>query len=108
MGLLPIIIDTGDEKRDLGLSCGAEHFVDFKKSPDVTAEVIRIADNVGVHAVIVTAPGAYSNAIDFVGKRVSAKVMCIGLRKSKCCLCSVQVLSLSTRTFKGVSERTES
>jgi hypothetical protein len=70
--------------------------------------VIRLADDVGVHAVIVTAPGAYSNAIDLVGKRVSAKVMCIGLRKSNCCLCSVQALSLSTRTFKRVSERTES
>ncbi|EXJ79173.1 alcohol dehydrogenase [Capronia epimyces CBS 606.96] len=79
MGLRPIVIDTGKTKRELSLTCGAEHFVDFKESEDVVAQVIQLADGIGVHGVIVTAPNAYADAIAMVGKRISGKVMCIGL-----------------------------
>jgi len=80
MGLRPIVIDTGAEKKELCMKMGAEAFVDFKESKDVAAEVVKIADGVGAHGVIVTAPSAYNGAIGLVGDRVGAKVMCIGLR----------------------------
>jgi propanol-preferring alcohol dehydrogenase len=80
MGLRPIVIDTGSAKRELSLSCGAEHFVDFKEAKDTAAEVIRLTDGIGAHGVIVTSPYAYPGAISLVGKRVGARVMCIGLR----------------------------
>lgn len=80
-GLRPIVIDTGDEKNALSLSCGAEAFVDFKDLKDTAGQVIQIADGIGAHGVIVTAPGAYATAISLVGTRIGAKIMCIGLRR---------------------------
>lgn len=55
MGLRPIVIDTGEQKQKLAHRIGAEAFVDFKKTDNVAAEVIKAADGVGVHGVIVTA-----------------------------------------------------
>ena len=79
MGLRPIVVDTGESKRALALRMGAEAFVDFNKSSDSAKEVIEIADGVGVHGVIVTAPAAYKTAVSFVGDRIGSMVMCIGL-----------------------------
>lgn len=81
MGMRPIVVDTGDSKKELALKMGAEEFVDFKTVDDVAAEVVRITGG-GAHGVFVTAPSAYKTAISLVGGRVGAKVMCIGLRKS--------------------------
>jgi propanol-preferring alcohol dehydrogenase len=79
MGFRPIVIDTGAEKKKLSLAMGAEAFVDFKETPDVAAEVKKIADGIGAHGVFVTGVPAYKTAIDLTGDRISAKVMCIGL-----------------------------
>jgi propanol-preferring alcohol dehydrogenase len=79
MGYRPIVIDTGDAKRQLSLEMGAEEFIDFKTVADVPAEVAKIADGIGAHGVFVTAPAAYSNATKLVGDRVGGVVMCIGL-----------------------------
>ena len=79
MGMRPIVVDTGNSKRDLALKMGAEAFVDFKETADPAAAVIQIADGVGAQGVIVTAPAAYKTAISYVGDRVGAIVMCIGL-----------------------------
>ncbi|KAJ5773760.1 Polyketide synthase enoylreductase [Penicillium paradoxum] len=79
MGLRPIVVDTGDSKRKLALEMGAEAFVDFKEVANSTKAVIGIADGVGVHGVIVTAPAAYKTAVSFIGQRIGAIVMCIGL-----------------------------
>ena len=78
-GFRPIVIDTGSERRDLCLSLGAEAFIDFKEVPDTGAEVVKIADGQGAHAVFVTAPKAYETAISLTGTRIGARVMCIGL-----------------------------
>jgi propanol-preferring alcohol dehydrogenase len=82
MGMRPIVIDTGEAKKKLSLEMGAEAFVDFKETPDVAAEVKRIAGGVGAHGVFVTGVPAYKTAIDLTGDRISAKVMCIGLPPS--------------------------
>jgi len=79
MGLRPIVVDTGDDRKKLALSLGAEHFVDFKTSEDPTAEVIKLADGVGAHGVFVTAPQSYGAALGYLGSRVGGQVMCIAL-----------------------------
>ncbi|KAF2147763.1 alcohol dehydrogenase [Myriangium duriaei CBS 260.36] len=79
MGLRPIVIDSGDAKRELSMKMGAEAFVDFKTEDDVAAALVKAADGKGAHGVFVTAPAAYKSAIALTGTRVGAKVMCIGL-----------------------------
>lgn len=78
-GMRPIVIDTGAEKRKLALAMGAEAFVDFKETEDPAKAVIETADGIGVHGVFVTAPAAYQTAVSYIGERVGAVVMCIGL-----------------------------
>lgn len=78
-GMRPIVIDTGAEKHKLAMAMGAEAFVDFKETEDPAAAVIETADGVGVHGVFVTAPAAYQTAVSYIGERVGAVVMCIGL-----------------------------
>ncbi|KAK2751097.1 hypothetical protein FQN57_000172 [Myotisia sp. PD_48] len=79
IGIRVIAIDTGANKRDLCLKMGAEHFIDFKESEDVIKDVIAASDGIGAHAVFVTAPQAYKDAVAYTGRRVGSKVMCIGL-----------------------------
>lgn len=80
MGLRPVAIDTGAEKKKLCLeTAGAEHFIDFKETPDVAAEIVKICDGIGPHAVFVTAVQTYPVSLSYLGTRVGAKVMCIGL-----------------------------
>lgn len=55
----PIAIDGGEAKKNLCLSMGAEAFVDFTETADVAAEVVKIADGIGAHGVLVTAYQAY-------------------------------------------------
>jgi D-arabinose 1-dehydrogenase-like Zn-dependent alcohol dehydrogenase len=78
MGFRPIVVDTGDERKKLAISLGAEHFVDFKGEKHVE-EVIKLADGIGAHAVFVTAPQSYGNSLAYLGSRVSGVVMCIAL-----------------------------
>ena len=54
-------------------------FVDFREVPDIAAAVIKVADNIGVHGVFVTAPAAYRDALSFLVSRIGAIVMCVGL-----------------------------
>jgi len=79
MGFRAIVVDTGDDRRELATSLGAEAFVDFKTSSDVTADVIKLTDGIGAHGVFVTAPQSYGNALSYLGSRVSGVVMCIAL-----------------------------
>lgn len=78
LGLRPVVVDTGEERRKLALSLGAEHFVDFKEE-DPIKKVIEICGGIGAHGVFVTAPQAYPVALQYLGTRVGGQVMCIGL-----------------------------
>lgn len=60
MGMRPIAIDTGEQKKSLCLELGAEDFIDFKEHKDVPARVKEIADGIGAHGVLVTAYQAYA------------------------------------------------
>ncbi|KAF8190619.1 hypothetical protein K438DRAFT_1970919 [Mycena galopus ATCC 62051] len=55
MGLRVVAIDTGDVKRDLCLSLGAERWIDFKKSEDLVKEVKEATGGEGPHAAVVAA-----------------------------------------------------
>ncbi|KAL4804157.1 glycosyl hydrolase family 76-domain-containing protein [Aspergillus unguis] len=79
MGMRPIVVDTGDAKRDLALKMGAEAFIDFKTVPDVAAAVVEAADGIGGHGVFVTAQAAYPQALSYLGTRIGGAVMCIGI-----------------------------
>lgn len=49
MGMRPIVIDSGSQKKDLCLKMGAEEFIDFKEHQDVAARVKEVAGGVGAH-----------------------------------------------------------
>jgi alcohol dehydrogenase, propanol-preferring len=53
MGLRVVVVDTGEERRELCLRYGAEHFVDFREVEDTAGEVVRVTEG-GGHAVFVT------------------------------------------------------
>ena len=82
MGLRPIVIDTGDERRKLATDLGAEHFIDFKESKDTHAEVVQLTGGHGAHAVFVTAVQSYPEALKYLGTRAGGQLMCIGLPPS--------------------------
>ncbi|KAL5366710.1 chaperonin 10-like protein [Aspergillus floccosus] len=103
MGMRSIVVDTGAAKRDLALEMGAEKFVDFRETADAAAAVVEIADGIGAHGVFVTAPAAYKTALSFVGNRVGAVVMCVGLapRDSVTLGCDPNSLIFKSLTVKG-------
>ncbi|KAL2826295.1 glycosyl hydrolase family 76-domain-containing protein [Aspergillus cavernicola] len=79
MGMRPIVVDSGEEKRLLAMNMGAEAFVDFRHDADPVAAVVEIADAVGGHGVFVTAQAAYPTALAYLGQRIGGAVMCIGI-----------------------------
>lgn len=52
MGIRTIVVDTGDERRQLAVEYGAEYFVDFKED-NPAAKVLEITGG-GAHACFVT------------------------------------------------------
>ena len=53
MGMRPIVVDTGEERRELSKKMGAEHFVDFKEDSDPVKKVVELTGG-GAHGVFVT------------------------------------------------------
>lgn len=78
MGMRPIVVDTGAERKALTEKMGAEAFVDFKEVENPTTEVVALTGG-GAHVVFVTAIQAYPIALDYLGPRPGGIVMCIGL-----------------------------
>lgn len=78
MGLRPIAIDAGEEKKKLCLSLGAEGFVDFKSSPDLSKEIVELTDG-GPHAVIhvAVAESAVTQSTEYV--RPTGTIVLVGL-----------------------------
>jgi len=77
MGIRPIVVDTGNERKELATKLGAEHFVDFKEG-DPVKQVLELTGG-GAHAVFVTAVQSYPIAQGYLGARAGGQVMCIGL-----------------------------
>ncbi|KAK0521709.1 alcohol dehydrogenase [Tilletia horrida] len=103
-GLRVIAIDTGEEKRDFSLKCGAETFLDFRTlSPTELSAAVRGAspDQLGAHAAIVAASSAaaYEQALSYL--RPHGTLVALGLPANA--KMSVDVLSTVIRqlTIKG-------
>lgn len=80
MGMRPIVIDTGAQKKKLSLEMGAETFIDFREvAGPIEDEVKRAAGGVGAHGVIVTAYQAYAKATAYLGNRIGGVIVCLGL-----------------------------
>ncbi|KIY44006.1 GroES-like protein [Fistulina hepatica ATCC 64428] len=79
MGLRPIAIDTGADKKKLCLSLGAEAFIDFKESKDIVADVKALTEGKGAHSAVVTSAAAsgYTQAVDYL--RNGGTLMAVGL-----------------------------
>lgn len=82
MGMRVIAVDGGSEKEEMCKKIGADHFVDFMKVKDVPAEVVKLADGLGAHGLVVTASNGKAYAGGLTMLRTSGVFMCIGLRKS--------------------------
>lgn len=78
-----IAIDTSTSKRQLCLSLGAEHFIDYaSKTPEeIAAEVTSITTH-GAHGVIVTAGSEASYALAPSLLRPGGKMVCVGIPKA--------------------------
>ncbi|KAJ7221368.1 hypothetical protein GGX14DRAFT_558863 [Mycena pura] len=68
MGLRVVAIDTGDVKRDLCLTLGAEKWIDFKTSTDLIKDVKEATGGHGPQAVVIAAsnPGPIEQAVKYV------------------------------------------
>jgi D-arabinose 1-dehydrogenase-like Zn-dependent alcohol dehydrogenase len=51
-----LVIDSGEEKKELCLKIGAEKWLDFQESSDLIGDVKAATDGMGPHAAIITAP----------------------------------------------------
>jgi propanol-preferring alcohol dehydrogenase len=47
------MIDTGEDKKKLAFSLGAEKWIDFKESKDLVADVQSVTGGIGSHAAII-------------------------------------------------------
>lgn len=82
-GYRVIAIDTGEDKRQLSLECGAEAFLDFKTETDIPARVRELTGGEGAHATIVV-PGtkeAFEMA-PFVVRNMGM-IVCVGLPRNE-------------------------
>ena len=71
--------DSGEEKKQLVLSLGAEAWIDFKETRDLVADVKRLTGGLGAHSAVVTAtsPSGYTQAVDYL--RPGGTLMAVGL-----------------------------
>ena len=81
MGLRVIAIDTGEAKKSLALSLGAEKWIDFRAplTGDLVNDVYAVTNGLGAHAVLVTSGenAAYAVALKYLRSR--GRLICVGL-----------------------------
>ncbi|KAJ7181451.1 alcohol dehydrogenase [Mycena crocata] len=78
-GLRVIAVDTGEAKKKLCLSLGAEAWIDFKECKDVVKEIKALTGGEGAHAAVVTATtgAGYQQAVSYL--RAGGTLMAVGL-----------------------------
>ncbi|KAF8637831.1 hypothetical protein AX17_002461 [Amanita inopinata Kibby_2008] len=79
MGRRVIAVDTGEEKKKLCMSLGADHWIDFKETKDLVADIKAATDGLGAHSSVVTAASSYGykQAVDYL--RPGGSLMAVGL-----------------------------
>lgn len=107
MGMRVIAIDGGDQKRDLCKKLGAEVFIDFKTTKDVSAAVKEVT-TYGAHGVIVTAATreAYASAPTFL--RPNGTLVAVGLPKDPSIVAGASPLLVALRRLNIVGSITGS
>ncbi|KAF5972834.1 alcohol dehydrogenase V [Fusarium bulbicola] len=107
MGMRVIAVDGGDEKRDLCLKLGAEVFIDFKTTKDITAEVMKIT-KYGAHGVIITAAtrAAYETAPNYL--RPNGTAVAVGLPQDPTVIAGAPPMAVALRRLKIVGSVTGS
>ncbi|KAE8231582.1 hypothetical protein CF326_g3399 [Tilletia indica] len=101
-GYRVIGIDTGEEKRQVSLDCGAEHFIDFHLSNDLTADVLSVTpDKKGAHAAIVAAasPASYVEALAYLRPR--GVMVAVGMPPKTTLEVDVFSLVIKQKVIKG-------
>lgn len=63
MGMRPIVVDGGEQKKKLCTQHGAEAFIDFRETNDIAGRIKEIADGIGAHGVLVTAWQSYKGEL---------------------------------------------
>ncbi|OOF95365.1 hypothetical protein ASPCADRAFT_147576 [Aspergillus carbonarius ITEM 5010] len=101
MGMRVIAIDGGEEKRELCQKLGAEVFVDFRETPDVGAEIMKITQY-GAHGIIVTAAtkAVYAAAPGYL--RPNGTLVAIGLPKDATILAGAPPLLMALKKLNVV------
>ena len=71
--------DSGEDKKHLVLSLGAEAWIDFKETQDLVAVIKRITGGLGARSAVVTtaSPSGYAQAVDYL--RPGGTLMAVGL-----------------------------
>ncbi|KAF8222471.1 mannitol-1-phosphate dehydrogenase M1PDH1 [Tricholoma matsutake] len=79
MGYRVLAIDSGEEKKELCLKVGADKWLDFRESKDLTKDVQDATDGLGPHAAMVTVgdPRPYNQALMYL--RPTGTLMAVGL-----------------------------
>ncbi|KAF9469457.1 chaperonin 10-like protein [Collybia nuda] len=79
MGLRVLAIDTGEAKKELCLKLGAEKWVDFQKSEDLTADVQAATGGSGPQAAVIAAgvPKPFNQALMYL--RETGTLVCVGM-----------------------------
>ncbi|KAM6536135.1 hypothetical protein FALCPG4_005652 [Fusarium falciforme] len=101
MGMRVIAIDTGEHKRDLCAKLGAEVFIDFKTSQNVTTEV-RNHTKFGAHGVLVIAASkeAFATAPSFLRPR--GTIVAVGVATDPTVLAGAPPALLTTMQLRIV------
>ncbi|KAK9380255.1 chaperonin 10-like protein [Kockiozyma suomiensis] len=100
MGLRVLGIDTGAAKAKLAQDLGTEVFIDFAKTPDLVAEVIKVTDG-GPHAVINVAAAEKPFEMSCRYVRPRGTVVAVGLPKNGYIRSEIMTTVLKSITIKG-------
>lgn len=100
MGMRVLAIDAGEDKKQLCESLGAEVFIDFLKTKDMT-KAVQDATQGGPHGTLVlaTATAAYTQACEYARKR--GTVITISLPPSAYLKADIFFFTLKTLRVKG-------
>ena len=105
MGLRVIAIDGGEEKGKLCKDLGAEEYVDFTQTKDLTAEIMRIT-TYGAHGVIVFAATREGYAVAPHMLRPGGTVVSVGLPKDTDVMAGAPPLVLALKRIQIVGSVT--
>jgi propanol-preferring alcohol dehydrogenase len=101
MGMRVIAIDDGDAKRDLCLKLGAEKFIYYTTTKDITTEIMKIT-TYGAHGVIVFAAtkAGYEQAPHLL--RPGGTMVCVGLPKDPTVIAGADPITMCLRKLNVV------